>query len=535
MARETRQIRIESILGGQSDWTHFGGSDQFDRSWGINPYLPATDTSNSILAQKQSGLLRPVPSRAVETTLSMGGPKWAIPVETGATQQIYLYDAAGSVYTYANPALSGLSDLNDGGSSHGNGAAYYNNYIYFARDTTIARLGPLGGGSQAFVDDYWVTTLGKTALENNTFYLSSQPNHFLHRHSNGRLYIADVLDGQGVLHYIQTKKTTYEGDTDDGSTYDALGVGFKLYPSAIESYGENLVLCLTESQAYYQSNIKAKVAFWDTTSERVNLITTDEFPDAHITAVKNVNGVLYFFSTTAYQDGFKISVYTGGTSFRVIKNFPQGNSPLPGSVKSVGSMLYFGSETTNGEEILKTVFSMDTNTEVIHSIFPLEFGASSVGAIAFDNAPGSGLSLDRPGIVAGAGASVFAEFPDTYGPFQNSHGQFIASQIYKIGTPFKITKITFPVIPAVSSVSSSVHRITPKIYTDSGIGRTYTPSNTNGLKEIQAGTFPGKNHIVLRPENLTGNHDFQLELEWGGSSLISVALPIIIEYESIDE
>ena len=62
MAKKTRQILIESILGGQSPMTHFAGADQFKASLGIDPALPAVDNNDTLFKESgisSSGLIRP--------------------------------------------------------------------------------------------------------------------------------------------------------------------------------------------------------------------------------------------------------------------------------------------------------------------------------------------------------------------------------------------------------------------------------------------------------------------------------------------
>jgi len=58
MDKETRTIRIESILGGHSPTTHFGGAGQFRASLGIDPAQPIDD-ADGVFSTIGSGLLRP--------------------------------------------------------------------------------------------------------------------------------------------------------------------------------------------------------------------------------------------------------------------------------------------------------------------------------------------------------------------------------------------------------------------------------------------------------------------------------------------
>src|SRR3990167_2051873 len=240
-------IKIESILGGHAPSTHFAGKDQFRASLGIDPRQGIADSG--IYASFPSGLLKPVGVTNLGTTVA--SIKWFVnePKGTGA---VYAYASTGSVYTLdANGAIGELSDGgNEAGTGSGNGAGYYDNYVYFAKNTTIARYGPLNGVA-TLNGDYWGTTLAKTALVHTTYTNQDiglvYPNHILHRHSDGRLYIADVVDNKGTIHYIATTKATVEGDTDNSSTYNKVQVGYGLWPTALETYGSDLAIALVET------------------------------------------------------------------------------------------------------------------------------------------------------------------------------------------------------------------------------------------------------------------------------------------------
>ncbi|MGA4923274.1 hypothetical protein, partial [Bacillus subtilis] len=91
----------------------------------------------------------------------------------------------------------------------------------------------------------------------------------------------------------QTKKTTVEGDTDDGSRYDALRLGRGVYPTALASWNDFIVIAGYENEgnSYYRTTT-AKLYLWDGVSEKPSQQLFSEFPDQMITAMKNINGVL---------------------------------------------------------------------------------------------------------------------------------------------------------------------------------------------------------------------------------------------------
>lgn len=226
-------IKMESILGGQSPMSHFAGSDQFRASLGIDPGLPAVDNTAVLFKESgvlASGLIRPAAYSSIAensgTTIA-STPMWL--KQNPKDGYTYVYDAVGSIYTigpsyYA--ALSGLGDLNDGGSARGNGCDYFDNYMYFARDTTIARYGPLNG-TPTFIDDYWAGTLGLTALSNTTYpvvEVGSSDNFAL-----------NLIAGSLQYAYIDSINQSGLGITGDMSI--EMWVKFRSLPSSGSKYG----------------------------------------------------------------------------------------------------------------------------------------------------------------------------------------------------------------------------------------------------------------------------------------------------------
>lgn len=345
MANNARQILIESILGGESQYQNFSAVDEFQQSMGIDPSLAFGDLA-------ASGYINPTVVRNVGNTVN-NWPVWF--VTNPKNSNYYLYDTSGSLYS-VDTNVTGLTDLNDGGTARGNGLAYYDNYLYASRSTTIARYGPLDG-TPAWTDDYWVGSLGKAALVDTAYPSIPQGlsitslNHVLHRHTDGKLYIADVVGNQGTLHYISTSKTTVEGDTDNGSTYNALDFPYGYWPTAMASYGDQLVVALYEG-----NNRRAKLAFWDTTnSTTYEKIIDSEYPDTIISALINSNGLLYAFSGSPASGGVRILRFLGGYSFEQV-GFVEGASlPLPGAVLGRLNQVDIGLVRPGTQALLKVV------------------------------------------------------------------------------------------------------------------------------------------------------------------------------------
>lgn len=531
MANEKRTIRIDSILGGIAPTDFFSASDQYYSSTSIDPSAGIQSGVPSDYG-RPSGAIVPIISDLFAVSTA-NAPLWMI--STPKSDTVYIYDYSGSTYTLSGSTVSGLGDLNDGGTAQGNGAAYYDNYVYFSRSTTIARYGPLNG-SPSFTDDFWVGTLGKTALSdttypgNNTTYVNvKHSNHVLHRHSDGKLYIADVLDNQGTIHFIQTSKTTVEGDTDNGSTYDKLHVGYGLWPTAIESYGTDLAIALYEGQpSTINRTTKAKIAFWDTTSAKPNSLIWVEFPDQIITAMKNVNGILYVVSGQAKGTGFRLSRFIGGYSFEEVAYFGNGYIPMAGAVYSDATRLFFGGRDDNAGAC---TYMYGLRSEVLgKGIFPLN--ASPTAA----NGAVTALSSQSDSNGDGLGSYPAFGFTDTsssaYRIGTNSLGSTVTgvlasweSQTFKIGKRFKILSVRLPFGANLPSTAL----LSVRIYTDN--------AEDSYLIASDLLSHTGKKAVTLRPPStltITGENDFRLRLGFATSTFV-VTLPITIEYEVYDD
>ncbi len=535
MPKTPFQIKIESILGGQSPTTHFSQAGQFRASLGIDPAQPINDldTAYSTIA---SGLLRPSASEKFSGTTINSAPLWMKTNPKDAL--IYVYDSLGSAYTI-DATLTTVTALSDAGhlsSSLGNGFEYYDNYMYFAKNTDIARYGPLNG-TPVFNPTYWTSTLAKTALVNTTYpstFLNNiqLPNHQMVRHSDGILYFTDVVDNQGYVHTIKTSKTTVEGDTDNGSTYLKLAFGYGLWPTAIESYGSDIAIAFFEGNNNGLKHKQAKLAFWDTTSANFNKITWVEFPDSIITAIKNVNGVLYVVSGNYKTRGFRVTRFLGGYSFDEVYYSETGEPCLPGAIDGLLNRVVFGSHT-NVPESDGCVYAYGLQKAKLSTgmfnIMRATGGDSStcVTAVAFADAVEMGFNVPIIGWSKGSGTdnNGLDKQGTTY-----SNPSVFWSHLVRIGKKFKITKVKIPLAQAIAANMT----IIPKIYTDDGAGTVFTLTTINNTN------YPNsEKDIVLKAsstgKDITGEHNFWLELHWTGSVLCVVNLPIIIEGEVYDD
>lgn len=562
----TRTIQIQSILGGHSPLTNFSAKDQFTDSFGIDPSEGINDNNygnaNPGNVFQPSGLLRPSslyvqPPLVTNSLISIGTPTYF--TAEPKLGKVYVAFGQGSVYTYNTGtevitalAAGGFGEIFGGSGSLIRSQEYYDNYIYYAVGTDILRYGPLDGSAD-FTAAYWTSTLGKAALTDTGYPFSSLfaalPNHPMHRHSDGKLYIGDVSGNIGVLHTISTSKTAVEGDTDNGSTFGKLQFGYGFWPTAIESYGSQLVVAIFEGRGQGAgasvSAKRAKLLFWDTTSQNFNQITSIEFPDEVITALKNINGVLHIFSCpSAGGFGTRISRYVGGYSVSEVVVRYDITAPTFAAVDGDANNLYFATTllntiTASGER--GAVYALGLSIPGTQGkLFNL--GGSPSAASKATIGTGLGIFSDASrahkkimlalGNVSDTTIQLVQSKPSSGAAADYSLiSRSWTSQKYIIGQPFKITKIRL----SLSQKVSGNIIVTPVFYTDDKSGNTYTGGTSNGIGIINNSNYPGKKNIVMRPENLTADYNFQFELQWTGADLCVVSLPITIEYELIPD
>lgn len=516
MAKQT--ITIDSILGGQSALQNYGTKGQYQSAIGIDPDFPISDS-----AVRASGYLRPTSMEKFSGSEVTGVPLWII--TNPKNNETYVYANDGKIHNIDSNLAMGTA-LTAATSSSGNGSAYYDNKLLWAKNTDIYATSDVGG-TPTVDQTYWTSTLGLTALTNTTYPSINgveMPNHVMHRHpADNKVYICDVNSAnQGILNFIKTKKTTVEGDTDNGSTYNALDFPIGYYPAAIESYGTDLAVALFEGTDTTISQAPAKVSFWDTTSSSFSKIVDVEFPDPLITAMKNVNGVLYVWSGQA-TGGYRVSRFVGGYSFQEVYYSEEGYPPLQGAVDHDMNKIIWGSNITD-PTTAACVKSIGSKMAQLGQPVHTPFKATSAGANGWVTAvkylEDANNSRRRP--VIGwddDSAKGLDKISTTYGT------SVFRSEVFRVGQPFKITKIKFPLSQAVAANMT----ITPKIFIDDG-------SSSSTLTAINSTTFPNsERNTVIKPQGVSGDHDFFVELTWSGTALLTAALPISIEIETEDD
>ena len=522
-------IKIDSILNGQASLQYFGKGGQFKNSLALDLDNEATAGDN-----RAGGILTPTPSIALTGDTMDAEPLWMN--TTPKTDNVFVYDQSGKVYEVVLSTYA-ISDLNRGvalSSSSGNGAAYYDNNQYWAKNTDIARRGPLNG---AFTinETYWTSTLSQSALGNGVTYpapkigTSKYPNHVMHSHVDDKLYICDVGAGGagsnnlGMIHYIKTKKVTTEGDTNNGSTYNALDLGFGIWPTALETYGTDLVIAGYEGDTSggRTRGLRAKLYFWDTTSSSFNKEV--ELPDPLCSALKNVNGVLYAFCGNPGDMGVRVLRFVGGYSFEEVAYLEDSQPPFHGAVDHLLNRVLFGgfSSSMSNEGSLYALGSKISGISLgLHNIMRTT-ATTSTGTGVLSVLVPENTDFTNPSYLIGWRTA------STFGIDRNATTYGLArfqSEVFRIGKPFIINKIRIPLAQAVGANMT----LEAKLVVDN-------ESTTTNMGVINSTNFSASERFVELRTAATGKDDFYLQLSWYGTSLLSVSLPIEIEVETIDE
>lgn len=520
---KVQTLTIDSILGGHSSSPYLYAKGQFLNSIGIDPDLPITDGANDYLA---GGLLRPTSYADFSGANVTGTPKAII--TNPKDSKVYVYLDNGRVISYTS-ALASETLVTTASSSAGNGAAYYNNYLYFATGTDIDRYGPLNG-TPAY-DAAWWTDQGLTALTNTTYPTMRDsvvmPNHVMCVHGDGALYIGDFINGQGLIHKIKTSKTTYEGDTDNGSAYNVLDLPFGYMPTSITSYGNDLVIGAIQTTDGTLNQGKSAVFFWDAINASFYLQI--DVPDAILSRVVSVNGILYVFSGSLSDGGYRLSYYAGGRTLKTLHFSQDGHPPLHGAVDAVGDKLIWGTVkkvmTTTTPEYYAVAMSYGSKTPNLGGGLQCPAKAS----LSATSSQGCIGALAMPLQASFASPQLIIGWKDdsNYGIDKKSttYGTNIFhSPIISVGRKAIIRRIRMNLPAAVAANMT----ITPKIFIDN-----FSSSSTTGLRAINNTNFPnGERFIEFKPDiNVINN--FCLELRWSGTALLPVNLPIEIDIEPI--
>lgn len=528
MAKE--EYKIESILSGWTPTNYFGDDSSFNSSIGIDPDLPVgTDT-------KTSGVLVPSRYEKFSGTELTGAPLWILP--NNKTNNSIVYTSTGLLHSFnssitmrtTDEAGTALPITITGGA--GNGAAFYNNFYYLAEATDISQYGGMDqGASIAKTENVWTGAKFSKAALTNTTYPTIQgipiPNHPMHVHTDNSCYVGDVVAGQGVVHRLNTKKVTIEGDTNGTvvpSAFNALDLPFGFYPTDFESYGTDLVIAAIRTTDSTINQGSAALFFWDPTN-------TDTFyrqvalPDPLVTAVLNVNGILYCWTGNSVS-GVRLSRYIGGETISEVAYDEDGTPPFAGAVDAIGSRLSWGAFTTYPEASASVMaygskndslpkglhnIARATSTGTTPNITSARYiqQASSIAPkliIGWNDASAKGLDK----------ASITATFNSVW-----------RSKPFNVNKRFVLKELNIPLAGAVDATTT----MTTKIYLDDA-------SSSVTLPTINNATYSGKRKVKYKAADLAqaaGANNFYIEVRWTGTTSMPILLPIVVKVDTNED
>lgn len=336
-------IEISSIFEGMMPSSNFGKADEYLAGIGIDPDVPASDSASDL---KTAGIIRPV-----NYVKFSGANVTAAPIAIITTPKnslVYVVLANGRLISY-NSSLASETLVGTVSGNVARGAFYYNNYIYIIKPGDVSRYGPLSN-SPSLVDNVWTgATLGSlTALTDTTYPTTllsiGYLNHFGIVHVDNRAYFLDYAGGKGRVHFIKTKKTTEEGDTNDGSSYDFLDLPFNFIPLTITSLGNDLVVSGTYTTNGTVNQGQAALFFFNPADTTPSFYRVVKLPDTICTVLSYDNGILYGISGDI-AGGYRLWRYVGGDSVETLKIIEDGYPPLQGAHCAVGNRLVWGANT----------------------------------------------------------------------------------------------------------------------------------------------------------------------------------------------
>src|SRR3990167_7058516 len=514
-----RTLKINEIFKGQAASQYFGAPGTFNASIAIDPDLPIVSTD-----ERTSGFIVPVGS-AVFSGANVTSHVVRI-LNNPKNTLTYVVLSNGRLISY-NSSLSSETLIGTVAGNVAVWAEYYNNYIYIWTGTNISRYGPLNN-SPTLVDTVWTgATLGSQTALTNTTYPSlrsvSMPNHVAYVHGDNSMYFTDFINGQGLIHRINTKKVTDEGDT-NGTTvpylYNALDLPFGFYPTSIESYGTSLLITGIYTIDTTINQGKAAFILWDPTDTTSFYLGPVFLPDPLCTASLNVNGKVFIWTGNAVN-GVRLSQYLGGESVQEIVYQEEGMPPFAGAVDALGNRIVWGGYITNPEayavvwawgskdaRIPKGLHNIvltnsDGATPIVTAVKYVQQSSNITPkvVVGWNNASDSGI--DKYATAGTLGAEI--------------------RWMFNIGTKFNITRISIPLAGAVAAnttISPSCH------FDDLSVSKNLTViNNTN---------YPSMRKIIYQGTELKdyiGKNNFVFKIMFTDSNPLPVALPIKFEIE----
>jgi len=501
-----------------------GGEDQYQDAIGIDP--EAIGSVGGVTG-RTLGAIMPTFQETVLTTTTLGeAPMWV----TGAarTTGVFVYGSSGTVYTLSN-TLS--LDGDQGGivkptSGVGNGMAYYNDYIYLSTPTNIFRFGRLSATAPT-LSNYWITGLSNSALTNSDYPSTrniTYPNHVLHPHNDGKLYIADYESSDtldiphgGLIHWLKTNSL----GTEATSAFAELTLPPGFMPTAIESYGTDLAILCTPQAIFSGGAIpksgESALFLWDTVSE--SYYRNIPIKESMATAMKNKNGELFILAGNIDTD-CKLLKYLGGDSFQTLAVINSGSPPPQSAIEIFGNMICWGGNVSNPivaagvysygyrSGLLKPALHMPMRIKDASNTLPIVSCVKSI--------------LRSPYPVVGWRTDTSAEYGLDKIASSGTQSSRWRTKVYNIGKRFRIIRIRVPLQETVLTGDS----IVLTVYTD-------TESSSTTLQTINATNFPNSEKLIdYNSLSIVGYSNFYIDFSFSGTNRQGLGLPITIDIET---
>ena len=532
-----KPFKINQIFKGHQATQYFGADGTYQTSMAVDPDLPIVSTDI-----RTSGLAVPV-GYAKFSGANVTAPVIRLITDPKDANKCYAVLTNGRLISYTG-AFASETLIGTVAGSNATWAEYYNNYIYIfgtgASKDDVSRYGPLNN-TPSLVDNVWKgATLGsQTALTNTTYPALrsvNMPNHVAHVHGDNSLYFCDfgptnggTGTGQGLIHRINTKRTTNEGDTNGTtvpSAYNVLDLPFGFYPTALESYGTLLMILGIYTTDTVVNQGKSAFVLWDPTDTVSFLLGPVYLADPLATALLNVDGEVLIWTGNSVN-GVRVSKYSGGQSTLDVTFQEEGLPPLAGAVDALGKRIVWGGFATNpaAGAVVYAYGSKDTRLpKGLHNICKTSAAATTPFVTALKYIQQS--SNITPKLVPAWTDTTATNF----GIDQYSTSATLASFIrflINIGQSFDIRNIRIPLAGAVDSNTT----ITPKVWIDD-------LSSSTTLTVINNTNYPSKRKVVYKGtdlKNTTVLNNAVLEFAWTGTTPLPIGFPITLMLDIKDD
>ena len=515
------RITINSFFGGQSPVVHGAPDNQFLSSISIDPEAKGTEVSSGLL--NTIGAAYPNSPRRFSTPSD--APLWI--TGTNTSTGAFVYGAGGTLYAYTNGSftLDGDGGIVQPSGGAGNGIAVSHDYLYLSTGTNISRFGPLSTTAPRLWENFWTGSggFGQAALTNSSSPVVrgvTYPNHVMHAHNDGYVYVADYYGNQGAIHSF------YITNADSGTiaTFGDLALPPGYIPLDIKSYDTDLaILCSAATDFTGSSNVvpgRSALFLWDTIS---NSFYRNVPINHHLaTALVNKNGELFVIAGSVDRE-VSILKYLGGESFQTLVQIKEGSPPPAGAATSVGNRLFWG-----GYGTIPSTFA---------GLYALGYKNGSLPSTALNqvvNISGTGTlpivtavsNISRSSQLPGVGWHTTS--PDDNGLDLVSSGQtysaILQTKMFDIGTKFNIRRIRIPMSEPISSATT----ITPTIYIDD-----YAVSHA--LATINNTNYPNSERIIDYTDLAVGGYNnFFISFAWTGTGDNALLPGITIDLDLYD-